>query len=75
MEHKHLHPILKTQEIIVYYRYVDDILIIYDQSKRNIEQALNEFNNIQPSINFTIEKIQHEKISYLYITIHLKDKK
>jgi hypothetical protein len=27
MEHKHTHPILKTQEIIAYYRYVDDILI------------------------------------------------
>jgi hypothetical protein len=25
MEHKHLYLILKTQEIIAYYRYVDDI--------------------------------------------------
>jgi hypothetical protein len=56
MEHKHLYPILKTQEIIAYYRYVDDIPIIHDQSRTNIEQALKEFNNIQPSIKFTIEK-------------------
>jgi hypothetical protein len=27
MEHKHIYPILKTQEIIAYYRYVYDILI------------------------------------------------
>jgi hypothetical protein len=28
----------------------------YNQNKTNIEQILNEFNNIQPSIKFTIEK-------------------
>jgi hypothetical protein len=75
MEHKHLYPILKTQEIMTYYRYVDDILIIYDQRRTNIKQTLNEFNNIQPSINFTIEKEQHEKINYLDITIHRRNKR
>jgi hypothetical protein len=74
MEHKYLYPILKTQQIIAYYRYVDDILIIYDKNKTNIEETLNNFNNIQPSINFTMEKEQHEKINYLDITIHCKDK-
>jgi hypothetical protein len=33
LEHKHTYPNLKTQEIIAYYRYADDILIIYDQNK------------------------------------------
>jgi hypothetical protein len=33
IQNKHLYPVLKTQEIIAYYMYVDDILIIYDQSK------------------------------------------
>jgi hypothetical protein len=75
IEHKHLYPILKTQEIIAYYKYVDNILIIYDQSKTNIAQTLNEFNNIQPSIKFTIEKEQHEKINYSDITIHRKGKR
>jgi hypothetical protein len=46
---------------MAYYRYVDDILIILDQQKTNIEQTLEEFNNIQPYINFTIEKEQQEK--------------
>jgi DNA-directed RNA polymerase subunit L len=45
---------------------------MYDQNKTNIEQILNEFNNIQPSIKFTIEKEQHTKINYLDITIHRK---
>jgi hypothetical protein len=52
MECKHIYAILKTQEIITYYRYVDDI--ICDKNKTNIKQTLNEFNNIQPSIKFTV---------------------
>jgi hypothetical protein len=53
MEHKHIYPVLKTQQIIAYYRFADDI--IYDENKTNIKQTRNEFNNIQPSIKFTIE--------------------
>jgi hypothetical protein len=40
MEHKHIYTILKTQQIIAFYRYVYDILIIYDQNKTNIKQTL-----------------------------------
>jgi hypothetical protein len=40
MEFKHIYPILKTQAIIAYYRYVDGNLIIYDQNKTNIEKHL-----------------------------------
>jgi hypothetical protein len=32
MEHEYLYPILIPHEIIAYYRYVDDIFIIYDQN-------------------------------------------
>jgi hypothetical protein len=71
MEHEHIYPILKAQKTIAYYRYD----IIYDQNKTNIEQTLNEFNNIKPFIKFTTEKEQHEKINYLDITIHQKNKK
>jgi hypothetical protein len=55
-EHDHLYPILIAHEIIAYYRYDDDIFIIYDENQTNIEQTLYEFNSIQPSI-----KIYHGK--------------
>jgi hypothetical protein len=74
MEHEHIYPNLKSQEIIVYYKFVDDILIIYGQ-KRNTAQTFNEVNNIQPSIKLTIEKRQDEKINYLDIIVHRKNKK
>jgi regulator of sigma D len=71
MEHKYIYTILRTREIMSYYRYVDDILKIYDQHKTNIKQTLEEFNNIHP----TIEKEQQEKVNYLDITIHRKNKR
>jgi hypothetical protein len=56
IEHTQIYPILVQQQIIAYYRYVDDILIIYDQNETNIEHTLNEFNKLQQTIKFTIEK-------------------
>jgi uncharacterized coiled-coil protein SlyX len=62
MEHKYIYPVLRTRKIVAYYRYVDDILIVYDRQKTNIEQTLEELNNMQPSIKFTIEKEQKKII-------------
>jgi hypothetical protein len=51
-----------------------DTSMIYDQNKTNIEHTLIEFNKLQPSIKFTIEKELHESISFLDLTKHRKDK-
>jgi hypothetical protein len=74
MEHTQIYPILIQQQIIAYFRYVDDILIIYDQNKTGIDHTLNEFNKLQQTIKFTIEKEQQESINFLDIRIHRKDK-
>jgi hypothetical protein len=70
MEHTQIYPILTKQQIVAYFRYVDDILIIYDEKKTNIIHTLNEFNKLQPTINFTLEKEQQESINFLDITTH-----
>jgi hypothetical protein len=31
MEYKHIYSVLRTQQITAYFRYISDILIIYDQ--------------------------------------------
>jgi hypothetical protein len=56
LEHNHIANILKRHHIIDYYRYVDDILIIYNEDYFNIEDTLAEFNSIHPNIQYTIEK-------------------
>jgi hypothetical protein len=40
-----IYQILIRQQITGYFRYVDDILIIYGQNKTNIEYTHNELNN------------------------------
>jgi uncharacterized lipoprotein NlpE involved in copper resistance len=62
MEHEQIYPVLTEQQIIAYFRYVDDILIIYDQKKINIEHTLNKFNKLQPSIN-SLQKMNYMNLS------------
>jgi ABC-type Na+ transport system ATPase subunit NatA len=45
MEHKQIYPILTKQQILAYFRYVDDM--IYNQRKTNIEHTIEEFNKLQ----------------------------
>jgi hypothetical protein len=47
MEHAQIYDILIKQHIISYFRYVDDILIVYGSKKTNIDEAINEFNKLQ----------------------------
>jgi hypothetical protein len=67
-----LYPILKKHQIIGYFRYADDILIIYNQNKTNIDETITEFNKLSTSIKFTIEKEQHKSSNFLNLTIHQK---
>jgi hypothetical protein len=70
MEHTQIYHILKTRQIIAYFRYADD----YDKKKTDINQTLNEFNSLQPTIKFTIEKEEHESINFLDLIIYRKGK-
>jgi len=45
-----------------YFRYVDDILVIYKDDKTNIHRVLEDFNNLVPSIKFTLEKEQNNRM-------------
>jgi hypothetical protein len=46
MEHTQIYNILIKQHIIEYFKYVDDILIIYDKKKTNINDMIKEFNKL-----------------------------
>jgi hypothetical protein len=60
MEHKHLYQILLKHKIAGYFRYVDDILIVYNQKKTNIDKTIIEFNKQKKNITFKIEKEHHK---------------
>ena len=69
LENNAIHNILKTHNIKEYFRYVDDILVIYNTIKSNTHDVLNEFNQITPKLKFTIEEEIESKLSFLDITI------
>ena len=43
--------------------------MMYKDDKTNIHNVLEDFNNLVPSMKFTLEKEQNNKISFLDITI------
>jgi hypothetical protein len=62
LEHTIIYQILRKHQIIDYYRYVDDILIIYNVQHTN---TLDKFNNIHQKIKFTMEQETLNKINHL----------
>jgi hypothetical protein len=74
IEHKQIYQTLIKQQIITYFRYVDDILMIYYQRETNIEHTLDKINKLQPFIKFTTEKELHKSINFLDLTINRKDR-
>jgi hypothetical protein len=69
LEHNDIIQILQKHHILDYYRYVDDILIIYNENYTNILDTLNDFNSVHPNIQYTIERQVDNKLNYLDITI------
>ena len=72
-QNTHIYDILLQHQIIGYFRYIDDILIVYN-SNTDIHKVLNQFNSISPTLTFTIETGQNKCINFLDITI-CKDQK
>jgi len=48
---------------------VDDIFIIYNENITDIEHVLSSFNDITPSLNFTLEREQENKLNFLDLSI------
>jgi len=49
-ENTKLYDILRYSEVEEYFRYVDDIILVYKNNLTNIEEIINLFNNITPRL-------------------------
>jgi hypothetical protein len=70
LEHSGIYDILVHHQITAYFRYVDDILIIYINNKTDIIKTIEAFNQLQPSLKFTMElenKNKGQKTNIWYI--------
>jgi hypothetical protein len=57
LENTKIFDILLKQHIIGYFRYVDDILIVYKNGMTNIHDMLDTVNKITPTMTFTMEEV------------------
>jgi hypothetical protein len=60
------------QQIIGYFRYVGNILILYYQKKTNMAETISKFKKQRTNIKLNIEKEQRNFINFLDLTIHRK---
>ena len=74
MENTTIYELLKKHRIEGYFRYVDDILVVYNDDNTNIYNVIEDFNNLAPKLKFTLEEEQNNQISFLDITIKKNQK-
>jgi hypothetical protein len=60
---------LEAHDIVYYRRYVDDILIIFDQSKTDVTTVTHHLNSFHQNVAFTPTPEEHN-INYLDLSIH-----
>ena len=67
---------LETQAVKpwLWKRFIDDIFIIWADSKENLNKFLKDLNEFHPNLKFTYEKSK-EKINFLDLVIKLTDGK
>ena len=70
LEDTHLTLLLDKHNISAYFRYMDDILIIFDSRHTDIINLQEDFNTLHPNMNFTAEPESNNQINFLDITIH-----
>ena len=63
LEQTKLPHIAQKFKLVNYFRYVDDIRIIFDSQHTNINTIVNEFNSLHPKIQFTDETEKHNMIN------------
>jgi len=49
----HILPLFDKHNIIKYFSYVDDIIIIYDTNHSDVQNIVKDFNTVQPQLKFT----------------------
>jgi hypothetical protein len=65
----HLARLSQKHRIIDYFRYVDDILLIFDPNHSDIQSVLTDFNALHPNLYLTAEIERDNTINYPDISI------
>jgi hypothetical protein len=61
MENTTIYDLLLKYNVECYFRYVDDILLMYIEDNTNICRMLDDFNNLAPTLKFALEEELNKK--------------
>ena len=64
LENTTIYDILTKYNIVGYFWCVDDILIVYKDGYTDIHLVLELFNDVSPTLSFTIEKESNNSIIF-----------
>jgi hypothetical protein len=73
LEYNNYNNIIQNNNIIGYFRYVDDIWIIFNHTRTDINHVLQEFNQVNNHIQFTLELETNRRLNFLDLTIHINN--
>jgi len=69
LEEKYTKHCLEHKDILYYRRYVDDLLLIYEQSKVSTDKIYNLINHIDVHLEFKISEEINNTLPYLELSI------
>ena len=70
-ESEHIYPKIQNKSLL-YYRFIDDIFLIWTSSKNELQTFLQEINQVHHSIKFTAETSETE-LNFLDTTVYIKN--
>ena len=56
----------------VWWRYIDDIFVIWEHGEESLQEFINEINSFHPTIKFTAD-LSKEKVNFLDVEVTLKN--
>ena len=72
-EEKYIYPVI-SKECLAYYRYIDDIFLIYTGGETKLIEFLTNLNTQHDFIKFDFEK-SHKSIAFLDTLVYVDDKR
>ena len=75
IEKEYIKQWIDSGEIYCYKRYVDDIIILYNNNRTQEEQILQGINHIDKNLSFKLTTEHKNSINFLDMTIYRKEKK
>jgi hypothetical protein len=73
MEHTTFVDILNKKKDIGYFHYVDDILIVYDKTAKDIENVIQTFKSIHLTLTFSKEEETDSSLISLDVTLRITE--